>query len=194
MLGYQMKSSSWPDRLGNRHPSMAPHGCYPCKGADKWIAIAVASNEEWSALCQAMGNPPWTREEQFRNQTSRLGNQDELDRHIGEWTAQYDHLALMHTLQSQGVTAGAVLDQSELVSDPQCKERDYYVDIDHPETGVRAYAAPPWKMSKTPRREFKGAPLLGEHNRYVLGELLGFSEQEIAGLQGENVISDRPLA
>ncbi|MBM2825278.1 MAG: CoA transferase [Dehalococcoidales bacterium] len=171
VLGYQMKSSSWPDRLGNRHPSMAPHGCYPCKGADKWIAIAVASNEEWSALCQAMGNPPWTREEQFRNQTSRLGNQDELDRHIGEWTAQYDHLALMHTLQSQGVTAG-----------------------DHPETGVRAYAAPPWKMSKTPRREFKGAPLLGEHNRYVLGELLGFSEQEIAGLQGENVISDRPLA
>ena len=192
VLGHQMKSN-WPPRIGNRHYSMAPHGCYPCRGEDKWIAIAIASDEEWSALCRAMGDPPWTKEERFSDQSSRSQHQDELDRRIGEWTARHDHIALMHTLQNQGITAGAVLDQSELMSDPHLRERNYYVEIDHPETGVRPYPAQPWKMSKTPQSEWRRAPLLGEHNRYVLGELLGLSDEEIAELEEEKVISDRPL-
>lgn len=193
VLGYQMKSD-WPPRLGNRHYFMVPHGCYPCRGEDKWIAIAVDSDEEWTALCRVMGDPAWTKEERFSNKPARRRNQDELDSRIGEWTARHDHIELMHLLQGAGVAAGAVLDQSELMSDPHLKERNYYVDIDHPDTGVRAYPTPPWKMSKTPQREWRRAPLLGEHNRYVLGELLGLSDQDIAQLEEEKVISDRPLA
>ena len=192
VLGYQMKSN-WPPRVGNRHNSMAPHGCYPCREENKWIAIAVASDEEWSALCRVMGNPAWTEEERFSDQLSRSGNQDELDRRIGEWTVQYEHNALMHTLQSQGVAAGAVLDQKEVIDDPHLKERNKYVDIDHPETGIRPYPTQPWKLSKTPQRQWRRAPLLGEHNRYVLGELLGFSDREIVELEEEKVITDRPL-
>jgi len=193
VLGHQMKSN-WPPRFGNRHYSMAPHGCYPCQGEDKWIAITVSSDEEWTTLCQGMGAPPWTREERFGDQLSRFQNQDELDRHISEWTVQYNHIELMHLLQREGVAAGAALDQSEVMSDPQLKERNYYVEIDHPDAGVHPYPAQPWKMSKTPQREWRRAPLFGEHNRYVLGELLGLSDQEIAGLEKENIISDRPLA
>ena len=192
VLGYQMKSD-WPPRFGNRHYYMAPHGCYPCQGNDRWVAITVVSNEEWSALCRVMGNPPWTKEERFSSQLSRNKNQDELDRLIGEWTAQHDHIELMNLLQEHGVAAGAVLNQSELMNDPHLKERDYYFEMEHPETGVRLYPRQPWKMSRTPQRKMR-APLLGEHNRYVLGELLGLSHQEITQLEEEKVISDRPLA
>ena len=191
VLGHQMESDL-PPRVGNRHLFMAPHNCYPCRGDDKWIAIAVASDEEWSALCRVMDHPPWTKEERFRDQLSRSGNQDELDRRIGEWTRRHDHIELMHTLQNQGIAAGAVLDQSEVMSDPHLKERQCYVEIDHPEVGVRPYARSPWKMSRTPQPAER-APLLGEHNGYVLGELLGLSEQEIAELEKEEIISDRPL-
>jgi len=172
---------------------MAPHNCYPCRGENKWIAIAVASDEEWSALCAAMGDPPWTKDERFSDQPGRNRNQDELDRRIGKWTLQHDHIELMYVLQNHGIAAGAVLDQSEVMSDPHLKERNCYVEIDHPETGVRSYARSPWKMSRTPQ-PVRRAPLLGEHNRYVLSELLGLSDQEIAELEKEEIISDRPLA
>jgi len=192
LLGYQMKSSL-PPRIGNRHYSMAPHNCYPCRGENKWIAIAVGSDEEWSALCTAMDDPPWTKDERFSDQLGRKRNQDELDRRIGEWTLQHDHIELMHVLQNHGIAAGAVLDQSEVMNDPHIKDRNCYVEIDHPETGVRPFARSPWNMSRTPQ-PVRRAPLLGEHNRYVLSELLGLSDQEIAELEKEKVISDRPLA
>ncbi len=191
VLGYQM-GSKLPPRFGNRHQSMAPHNCYPCKGEDKWIAIAVSTDAEWTALCEAIGHPPWTEEDRFGDPQKRRVNQDELDRRIGEWTKDHDHIQLMHTLQERGVAAGAVLDQREVMSDPHLKERQCYVEIDHPETGVRAYARSPWKMSRAPQPEER-APLLGEHNGYVLGDLLGLSTQEIAQLAEEHVISDRPL-
>ena len=192
VLGYQMKSN-WPPRVGNRNYFMAPHGCYPCRGENKWIAIAVATDEEWAALCQAMDNPPWAKEKRFSNQLSRSKHQDELDGRIGEWTAQHEHIELMHILQNQGIAAGAVLNQSEVMSDPHLKERNCYVEIDHPETGVRSYARSPWNMSRAPQL-VRRAPLLGEHNRYVLAELLDLSDQEIAELEKEEIISDRPLA
>jgi len=173
---------------------MAPHGCYPCRGENKWIAIAVATDDEWSALRQAMDNPPWAKEKRFGDQLGRSKNQNELDSQIGKWTVQYDHIELMHLLQNQGIAAGAVLDQSEVMDDPHLKERNCYVEIDHPETGVRPYARSPWNMSRTPQTEWRRAPMLGEHNRYVLGELLGLSDQEIAQLEEEKVINNRPLA
>ncbi len=192
VLGHQMGSNR-PPRLGNRHHSMAPHGCYPCRGDDRWIAITVSSNEEWSALCQAMGDPAWTREERFSDQPSRRRHQDEMDRRIGEWTAGHDHIELMNVLQKEGVAAGAVLDQAELMRDPHLRERGYYFEMEHPETGVRSYPRQPWKMSRMPQRKMR-APGLGEHNRYVFGELLGLSAEEISELEDEKIISDRPLA
>jgi len=192
VLGHQMESNR-PPRVGNRHLFMAPHNCYPCRGEDNWIAIAVASDEEWLTLCRIMDHPSWTEEERFKDQAGRSRNQDELDRRISEWTCRHDHIELMHLLQNHGIAAGAVLDQSEVMNDPHIKERRCYVEIDHPETGVRPYARSPWKMSQAPQPEER-APLMGEHNRYVLGELLGLSEQEIIELEKEAVISDRPLS
>jgi len=180
-------------RMGNRHPSMAPHGCYRCSGDDKWVVIAVSSDEEWQALCQAMGNPTWAKDEKFADTLSRWKNQDELDRLIEEWTSPQDHYEVMRVLQAAGVAAGAVLNSKEQALDPHLRERDYYWIHKHPEVGTRAFPAPWAKLSKTPGIMRMPPPTLGQHNEQVLSKLLGMSEQEIAELASEGIIGTRPV-
>ena len=89
-------------RRGNLDDYMAPHNCYRCKGEDKWISIAVATDEEWAALCQVMGNPEWTKGERFLTASARWQNQEELDRLIQQWTSNYSHYEVMEMLQAAG--------------------------------------------------------------------------------------------
>jgi len=191
VLGYAM-TREVPPRMGNRHRAHTPHSAYPCKGEDKWVAIAVGSEEEWEALGDAMDNPGWMKEPRFADSLSRSAHQDELDGLIAGWTRQYTHYEAMHRLQAAGVPAGAVLDASELMSDPHLNDRDFYWEIDHPEAGRHRYCGFPIKLSGTPARVRRPAPCLGEHNEYVLGEILGMSEKAIADLEARKVISKVP--
>lgn len=191
VLGYALNKKI-PPRIGNRHPFHAPQSAYPCKGQDKWVAIAVTSEEEWLVLGEAMGNPDWMAEERFSDQLSRLNNQDELDELISLWTRQYSHYEAMHLLQKAGVPAGAVLNAPELIADPHLNERDFYWEIEHQDAGRHRYCGFPIKLSETPDFPRRPAPCLGEHNEYVLGEILGLSEEEIKNLEERKVISKVP--
>ncbi|MBE0415452.1 MAG: CoA transferase [Dehalococcoidia bacterium] len=175
-------------RLGNRDDIMAPHGCYRCRGEDKWVAIAVSSEEEWKAFCEVIGNPEWTRDERFRDGLNRWRNQEELDKLIQEWTLNHTPYEIMEMLQKAGVMAGPSSNTEELVQDHHLEERDFFVDIDHPEMGRVRLARLPWRLSDSPRGNYQHAPLLGEHNDYVFGELLNMSGEEIARLKEEQVI------
>jgi len=73
-------------RMGNRDEIMAPHACYPCKGEDKWVAIAVGTDEKWKSLCKVMGDPAWTEDEKFSTSTTRWYNQDETQQTDATWT------------------------------------------------------------------------------------------------------------
>jgi len=172
---------------------MAPHGCYRASGDDRWIAIAVASDGEWHALCRAMGDPSWSRDARFATMPDRLKNQDELDRHIEGWTSQHDHIQLMNTLQNAGVKAGAVLDTAEVAADPNLNQRGFFEELAHPEAGTHRYPGVSWKMSRTPGRLRLPAPCFGEHNRYVFGQLLGMSDKEIDQLKRDGVTAEAPL-
>ena len=187
LMDYIMNQRS-PFRSGNRDATMAPHNCYRCKGRDKWVSIAVATDEEWKALCQAMGNPRWTEEEKFSSSYQRWENQGELDILIEEWTTNYTPYEVMETLQKVGVGAVPSFNSKQLFLDPHSKQRDWYTEVEHPVIGKRIVITPPWKLSETPARIEKAGPLLGEHNDYVFGELLGMPEQEIAQLIEEQVI------
>lgn len=180
-------------RMGNRHPSMAPCGIYHSAGPDKWIAISVGSDDEWQALCTAMGNPVWATDEKFADQLSRLKNQDKLDRHIEEWTTQIAPYEAMFTLQRAGVAAGVVLTNAEVFEDWQNQARNFYQSIEHAEVGPRRHPCIGWVMSKTPRYIRRAAPCLGEHNEYILGEILGLSKKEIAELETDRIIGKAPL-
>lgn len=187
-------------RIGNRHPFIAPHGCYRCKGDDNWVAIAVSSDTEWNSLCDVMGNPEWTKHDKFSNNFSRCENQDELDRLIEVWTISQDHYEVMGKLQKVGVPAGAVLNMKEVLLDRHAKERNCYQLVSHPRyegtkgLGTRLYPRLPWRMSRSSLSPVQPAPRLGEHNKYVLGNLLGMSDEEIAGLESQGIIGTVPLA
>lgn len=176
------------ERNGNHYAYASPHSVYPCFGNDRWCAVAVFTDEEWKGLCDAMGNPPWTEESRFATLADRKKNEDELDRLIGEWTAKLSPVEVMIRLQRKGVAAGAVKLINELYEDPQIEHLGFWRYLDHPVLGVHAHEGPPFRLSKTPDRQFT-SPCLGQHNEYVYKELLGYSDDEIADLLVEGVIT-----
>ena len=177
-----------PSRAGNRDPLLAPHNCYRCKGDDKWISIAVGSDEEWTALREAMGDPAWARDEAFATARGRWDNQQRLDTLIGEWAADHGHFELMELLQEAGVAAVPSFNAEELFSSPHLHERGAITEVQHPVLGTRQAISPPWLMSRTPPAITRSAPLIGQDNDYVLRELLGLRTDEIARLAERKVI------
>jgi len=177
-----------PSRSGNRDAIMAPHNCYRCKGEDKWVSLAVATDQEWQALCQAMGNPEWARDEFFSDAYSRWQNQEHLDRLIEQWTVNYSHYEVMELLQAAGVAAVPSFNTEELFADPHLKERKAATEVEHPVMGKQVVLNPPWKFSATPAKIERAGPLIGEHNEYVFGQLLGMPQQEIAQLIEDKII------
>jgi benzylsuccinate CoA-transferase BbsF subunit len=185
-LEYAMNRRS-PGRAGNRDRTMAPHNCYPCAEDDRWVTIAVATDDEWRALCAVIADPR-LEDERFSDGYGRWLNQDELDQIIGQWTASRSPQEVTQTLQAASVAAMPAHDGRSLVEDPQLRERGLMEWVDHPLSGRRLMAGPPWRFSKTPASIRQPAPLLGQHNHYVLNELLGMSEEEIQRLEQEGVI------
>ncbi len=182
--------------MGNRHPYIAPHGVYPCKGDDKWIGISTETEDQWKALVESMGNPAWAQDDKFSDLFSRLKNQDELDAFIGEWTKEYDHIELMNTLQKARIPAMAVMNNKEFLLDPQIQSRGFFERVSHPpetNVGTRLYFGRSWKMSKSPAYIRRSAPTFGQHNEDILGSLLGISEAEIAKLYETGVLGKEPV-
>jgi benzylsuccinate CoA-transferase BbsF subunit len=187
LMEFSMNGTLRP-RMGNQDDIMAPHGCYRCKGDDKWVAITVATDEEWEAFRYAIGDPDWAREERFADGFGRWSNQHDLDRLIEDWTKERTPYEVMEVLQKAGVAAGPSLNIEELINDPHIKECEVFVEVEHPEMGRQIVYRPTWRLSGTPGRIQRRAPLLGEHNHYVFGELLGMSDKEIARLEKEEII------
>ena len=179
--------------IGNRHPLMAPHGVYPCQGDDLWVAIAVGSDAEWRGLCHAIGQPELADDARFATLPGRWQNQRALDEILSAWTRGRDHYEAMHILQGHGVPAGPVITPAEVIAEPHLEARGFWDTVDHPEAGPYRQVSTPWKLSKSPRRATSPAPGLGEHNGYVLGELLGLSAQEIAALEAKGIIGTQPV-
>jgi|FLYL01.1.fsa_nt_gi crotonobetainyl-CoA:carnitine CoA-transferase CaiB-like acyl-CoA transferase len=183
-----------PARRGNGHASMAPHGVYPCAGDDLWIAIAVGSDAEFAALCDAMGRPELARDERYADVVSRYRNRAELDTAVSDWTRTQDHNDAAARLQAAGVSAMPVLTIQELVTDPHLAARGFLEDVAHRDAGVWTMDGPAWRFDRTPAHVRLPAPCFGEHNDYVLSGLLGLSDEDIERLKAEGVVSDEPAA
>jgi crotonobetainyl-CoA:carnitine CoA-transferase CaiB-like acyl-CoA transferase len=179
--------------IGNRHPLMMPHGVYPCQGDDMWVALSVSSDDQWRGLCRAIGRPELAEDARFATLPVRRRNQAALDEILSAWTRARDHYQVMRILQAHGVPAGAVLTAGEVIADPHLESRTFWDAVNHPEAGTYRQVTTPWRLSKHPRRATSPAPGLGEHNGYVLGELLGLSAQEIAGLEAQGIIGTQPV-
>lgn len=192
MLGYSMNARAKP-RMGNRHPFMAPHGSYSCHGDDRWVAIAVASDEEWQRLCGIMQSPELATDARFSSALARKENEDALDEIIGRWAAELEPWRVTDMLQSAGIAAGPVLDSREIFEDPHLNQRGFFQRVVHPEAGETICDPVRFKLLRTQSSIKTPAPCLGEHNQYVLRELLGIPESEIAVLEEKGIIGTVPI-
>lgn len=176
-----------PTRQGNRHPEMAPHGCYPCRG-DEWISIAVRTDEEWRALCEAMEAPDLTEDCHYADRGSRQINSQTLDETLASWTRTKDARELAQRLRNRGVAAFKSLSALDLISEERLWEREFYTHVTDTRGHSTSIVGAPWRMSATPASIGRAAPLLGEHNDYVLGEILGLSASERQRLITEKIV------
>jgi len=177
-----------PQRLGNRSATCAPHGVYPTRGADQWLVLQVLTDEQWRALCDIA--PPLRS---FGDGADRLARRDELDATVAAWTRAEDSRELMHRLQRAGVPAAAVYDMRDVLADPQLAARGFWQMTERAYVGVQPGPVPPYRDADAPYRIETPAPTLGQHNRRVLGELLGLADSELEGLARAGVIGDRPV-
>ena len=172
-------------RRGNRlddRPA-APHGVYPCRGDDRWCVIAVFSDEQWQAFRDAIGDPPWTHEPALATALGRTKRRDDLDSHVAAWTRDRTSDDVMETLQAAGVPAGAVRDSRDAYeTDKQLKHRGFWMEAEHPELGRITLDGLPAELSDTPATVRRFAPLPGDDNAYVLGQLLGLPSTQIEEL------------
>jgi benzylsuccinate CoA-transferase BbsF subunit len=164
---------------GNRIPYAAPHGVYRCKGNDRWCAIAVFTEEKWKGFCDVIGNPPWTTEERFATLLRRKENEDDLDKLVNQWSIERTAEEVMQLMQAKKVAAGVVENGKDLLEwDKQIKEREYYIELDHPD-GRSLCENITIRLSKTPGRVGRVGPIMGQDNEYVYKEILGMSEDEV---------------
>lgn len=172
----------------NHHPSMAPHGIYPVAGEDRWVAMAVGSDEEWRALVRAMGEPAWAHAPSLTTRSGRYAQRGRVDAHLAHWTAGFDRDDLVQRLQQAGVAAAPVLQADELSTHPHFRQRNLCQEAETPEGDLGVAYMTPWHLSATPARVDRPSPRLGEHNDYVFGELLGMSQGDMAALVERKVL------
>ncbi len=190
----RMMTGRSPEPIGNRSKSCAPQGAYPCAGEDMWVVLTVTSDEEWVALCGVIGRPELARDEQYATVESRCAHHDEIDGIIEGWTRSLEHQEAARLLRAAGVPAGPILDVSELYDDPHLQARGFFETVEDTEAGRHRYIGRPFRLLGTPLGTYRPAPLLGEHNGFVLGSLLGMSQAEIDALEAKGVIGTTPTA
>lgn len=177
-----------PQPQGNFSATGAPHGCYRCKGDDRWCVIAIETQEEWIRFCEIAGHREWLSDHRFAEPASRVAYREELDYWIGKWTAQFTPHQLMLILQRQGIAAGVVQTAEDLYRDPHLRERGFSREVFHPQIGWVTRAGPSVRLAGQTSAPRAFTHVAGEDNEIVLGELLGMSNAEIHDLVERQVL------
>jgi crotonobetainyl-CoA:carnitine CoA-transferase CaiB-like acyl-CoA transferase len=174
--------------MGNRDAVLAPHNAYPSAGEDSWIAIAVTDETQWRSLCAVIGQPRLADDKRFKDNAARKRNEDALDAIIAQWTGQHDRFEAAKLLQAGGVPAFPVYSVADMLKDPHLERRGYFVDLPHPEVGVRRHNGRPWQLERRHSDVDAPAPLMGQHTDEVLQRYLNLSNDDIAALRKAEIV------
>jgi len=177
-----------PQPQGNFSAFAAPHGCYRCKGEDRWCVIAIDSQEDWVRFCETAGHREWIGDTRFVDLPARVANRKELDAIIEEWTRRYTPHQVMIQLQREGVAAGIVQTAEDLYRDPHLRERGLAREVFHRGVGWVTRAGPSVRLTERDFQAGDEAHVAGEDNETVLGEILGLSSDEISDLAERKVL------
>jgi crotonobetainyl-CoA:carnitine CoA-transferase CaiB-like acyl-CoA transferase len=191
VVGYSIDGKI-PERIGNRHPSYAPHGCYPAAGKDRWVTIACRNDAEFVSLCSAMGDESLALDPRFRDAHTRHHNQDALDEIIADWTRDRASEAIFQQLAEAKVPCAPVLNHVDLYHDKHLRERGFFEKVEHRDAGSWEMDGPAYRFAHRPTSIRRNAPAFGEHNDFVLREIAGLTDSEIAELYRQGITSSEP--
>jgi crotonobetainyl-CoA:carnitine CoA-transferase CaiB-like acyl-CoA transferase len=167
---------------------MAPHGVFRSAGEDRWVSVAVRDDEEWQRFCRTIDRPELGNDARFATLAGRKHHEDALEAIVTEWTRSRLPEEATTLLQAAGIPAAPVMNNKDLSTDPHLNSRPIFVYNEHPEVGVKQHVGIPWRLSKTPL-SVRPAPLLGQDTDYVLREVLGYSEQEVAAFREKQALT-----
>lgn len=186
------------ERDGNRGPHAAPQNLYRAAGIDEfgrpdnWVALAVATDEQWAALAEALGCPDWATAPHMRTAAGRRTHHDEIDEHLSAWCADRAAGEIVDVLWAAGVPVAEVRQPHRQAEIPQLTHRNFFEPVPHPINPTARHSTVPARFSAGPARYHRRhAPLLGQDNDAVLSEL-GYSAAEIATLEKDKVIGGVP--
>ena len=176
------------EQAGNRDGRNAPRNVFRCQGEEKWVAVSVETDEQFRALAQATGNPVWAIDPRFSTAAARLENQVALEALVQAWTIRRRVEDVVTTLQAAGVPAAPVNDSAEVLADPHLVERGFVAHPEHPVAGTRPVLSIPWATDGRRVDQLRPAPTFGEHNEWVLKELLQVPDDEYERLMSSGAI------
>ena len=180
------------EREGNRSPWAAPQGLYATDRPEQWLAVSVVGDEQWRALVEVLGSPPWASDPALADHAGRRAHHDRLDERLAEWAAQVDVDDAVERLTAAGVPAAPAVDPRRTSEHPQFVARGYYETVDHPVVGPQPVTAPPFRYREVARWLRTPAPTVGQHNHEVLHDL-GLTDDEIRALERDDIVGERPL-
>lgn len=174
-------------RSGNRVPNMAPHGVFPAAGEDRWVAIAVRGDAEWSRLAGLIGGA--AADPRLAALAGRKADEDALEALIADWTSSRDALAIEQELQALGIPAHVVANADDMAADPQLEHLGHWVHFPHDLGGECVVEASRFRLSENPVGPRRSSPHFGRDNDHVLREVLGYPEDRIAALRDAGLLS-----
>ncbi|WP_067668500.1 CaiB/BaiF CoA-transferase family protein [Nocardia miyunensis] len=186
------------ERDGNRGPEAAPQNLYRAAGTDEfgrrdcWVAIAVATDEQWRGLCKALDDPSWALSPELSTAAGRRREHDAIDERLAAWCARRDSDEIVRILWDAGVPVAKVMQPHRQYELPQLEARQFFEPVAHPVAKTARHSTVPVRFSAGPDRFHRApAPLLGEHTGAVLAAL-GLTEAEISELEADGVIGGFP--
>jgi crotonobetainyl-CoA:carnitine CoA-transferase CaiB-like acyl-CoA transferase len=169
-------------RQGNYSPDHAPHAVFPCRGRDRWVAIACATEADWQALCEATEHPQWLTDPRFATFEARQEHRVALEAILSAWTVEREVREVVVRLQEAGVPAHRVESSTDAFADPQLRFRRHFVTVDHPELGPVPLEGSRMRFSHARAQITRPGPTFGQDNDFVLREILGMGDEEIVEL------------
>lgn len=175
-----------PRRYGNAHPNLAPYGVF--RTGDGHMIVACGNQGQWERFCHTLGRPELVVNARFRDMPGRNANRPELTDEIERTLKSQPSVHWLEKLTAADVPNGPINNYKQVFEHPQVVHRKLKVDLPHARGGTTATVASPLRLSGTPVEYHRAPPILGQHTREILAEVLGKNEDEIEKLMRDGIV------
>ena len=165
----------------------SPEGILQCK--DGYISVVCPEEHQWQAFMKLLGDPEWSKQDWCKDRVTRAQHADKISENINKWMLTHTKEEIFRKGQALSVPIATVNSPKDVVDSPQFNARKFFVKADHPMIGkIDKFPSSPYRLSKTPWRMSRPAPLLGEHNKMIFCDRLGYTDEEIKSLEADLTI------